>query len=105
MVAGIGTGEEPELTPAFWADGSPIRMKGWLKKVSKSILSLAFLFNKPLRRSTSSCDVPAGILYTNIQNTVNKLIIECNNLSSIPSLYQIVHIEGEICTVLTLELN
>lgn len=48
----------------FWGVGSPMRMNGWLKKVSKSIRSLAFLFNSPFKRSTNSGEVPDGILWT-----------------------------------------
>ena len=38
------------------------RMNGWWKNTSNSRRSRAFLFSRPVRRSASSRDVPAGIL-------------------------------------------
>ena len=44
------------------ATGTAGLIKGWLKKVSKSIRSLASLFSRPKRRLANSGEVPFGIL-------------------------------------------
>lgn len=44
------------------ATGTAGLINGWLKKVSKSILSLASLLSRPKRRLANSGEVPFGIL-------------------------------------------